>query len=181
MKQRLPAFYWIWVFAGIALVLVVALAAQAQPIMDALDRAPWNPTRILGPDTGWGPPDRQGSTGWYSSGVAAIDDPLPPMPMLRGLSLTDAQRDNIFAILHAQVPALRENAKAARRAQDDLQRLVMSTNYDKATAKLLADTGARALGGLALLRADAEHQIYAMLTADQREEMEILHGPVRRP
>jgi periplasmic protein CpxP/Spy len=94
-------------------------------------------------------------------------------------SPTEAQRDKVFAILYAQAPALRESAKAARRARDDLQRLVKSAHYDQAKARSLADAGARSPSTLALLRADGEHQIYAVLTDEQRQQLEVTQRFVR--
>ena len=102
-------------------------------------------------------------------------------PMLRGLSLTEAQRDKVFAILHAQAPLLREKYKVARGAQEALLALTTSMQYDQARARSLADAGARALGELSVLRANAEHEIYLALTDAQREQLELTQRSARRP
>jgi Spy/CpxP family protein refolding chaperone len=101
--------------------------------------------------------------------------------MLRGLSLTEAQRDKVFAILHAQAPLLREKFKVVRGAQEALLALTTSMQYDKARARSLADAGARALGEISVLRADAEHEIYLTLTDAQREQLDLTQRSARRP
>jgi protein CpxP len=98
--------------------------------------------------------------------------PEPMPPYLRGLDLTKEQQDKIFDIMHNQVPALRTKANEARQAHEELQRLSLSATFVEAKAKGLADTGARAMAELALLRARADQQIYRLLTPEQRRAME---------
>ena len=100
---------------------------------------------------------------------------MPVPPMLRGIALTEAQQDKVFAILHAQAPALRSAAKAARNAHDALGALATSAQYDATKAKALADTEGRANAELAMLRAEGDHQIFMALTREQREQI----GPAR--
>ena len=75
-----------------------------------------------GPDGGpggrgpMGPPPGAGFS--FGPGFA------PQAPLFRGVELTEAQEDNIFAILHAEKPYLREQAKAAGKAQEALRALV---------------------------------------------------------
>jgi Spy/CpxP family protein refolding chaperone len=180
MDHSLIGLRGLLVAAGIA--LAVAPAAQAQPLADEYAGVFWSPmfARGLGPGPGSPTPPgalrpgRGGDAPWSQHGFDGPEGQLPAPPILRGLSLTETQRDQVFAILHAQAPLLREKAKAARRAQDELRAMTISTQYDKAKAKLLADAGARAFGELALLRADGEHQIYMALTDDQREQLEAM-------
>ena len=63
-------------------------------------------------------------------------------PHLRGLNLTEAQRDKIFEIMHAQAPVMRDKAKALRKAEEDLRALTAAADYSDAKAKSLADAGA---------------------------------------
>ena len=105
---------------------------------------------------------------------------MPPVPMLRGLTLTESQRDKFFMIFHAQAPTLRETIKAAWRAQDDLQQLELSAQFDQAKARSLVDSFARSLGTIALLRAEGEHEIYALLTEEQRQQLQVIQCPFRR-
>ena len=42
---------------------------------------------------------------------------------MRNLNLSEAQRDQLFALKHAQAPQMREKAKLARNAQQELRAL----------------------------------------------------------
>ena len=166
--------------AGIALAVPLAALAQAAP--DDFDGILWGSMIERGPGPGGSVPfDHPVDGPRGPRGFSGPEGEMPEPPMLRGLALSEAQRDQVFAILHAQAPLLREKAKAARHAHDELQALTMSTQYDKAKAKSLADAGARALGELAFMRADGEHQIYLALTDEQREQLEMLRRTARRP
>lgn len=96
--------------------------------------------------------------------------PVMPMPpFLHGVELTEAQRDAIFSILHADAPAVRERMKTVHKANKALQALTMSEKYDEAKAKELAETAADNMAILSLLRSRSESRIYALLTLEQRK------------
>ena len=180
MDHSLIGLRGLLVAAVVALAVAPAVHAQSGP--DEFAVVFWGPMFARGPGSGPGastpqvpvPPGRGSDAPWAQHGLDGPEGAPPGLPMLRGLSLTEAQRDHVFAILHAHAPFVRENAKTARRAQDELRAMTFSTQYDKANAKSLAEAGARALGDLALLRADGEHQIYMTLTDDQRERLEVM-------
>lgn len=92
-------------------------------------------------------------------------------PHLRGLNLTEAQRDKIFEIMHAQAPAMRDKAKALRKAEDELRALTAAADYSDAKAKSLADAGAKAMSEMTLARAKAERQVFEVLTPEQRKQL----------
>jgi Spy/CpxP family protein refolding chaperone len=92
---------------------------------------------------------------------------LPP-PYLMGLGLTDDQQDKIFAILHASAPAMREQSKAVHQARDALHDLGRAAQYDAGNAITLAQSLGKAESQLAVLQARADHDIYAVLTDEQR-------------
>lgn len=180
MNVRPIALHRLLGAAGIALAL--PLAAQAQPVPDYYGGflADAMPIRSASPGDPMPGCRDSGAPGPHRA-FGGPDDPLSGPPLLRELSLTEAQRDKVFAILHAQAPAFREKAKAARRAQDDLRALANSTQYDATKAKSLAEAAARAFSGLALLRAESDHQIYLALTDDQRLQLEKIGTSGRRP
>jgi len=74
-----------------------------------------------------------------------------PMMMLRGLDLSDAQRDQVFKIFHEQAPAVHEQMKQARQA---------------------ADAQAKALSTLAVMHAQTVHRVRDVLTPEQRARMD---------
>ena len=105
-------------------------------------------------------------------GFEARFEPVPGPAFLRGLKLTEEQEDKVFAIIHAQQPQLREQMKAMRKAREALQAMHFSVKYDDSKAKVLADVIARATADSILLRLRGEQQIYALLTAEQRKQLE---------
>jgi len=106
-------------------------------------------------------------------------DPFPrgerawdvPPPLLAGLTLTEEQQDRVFGILHAAAPAIREQAKAYRKAREALEDLTTTAQYGETRAKALVEASAKADGQLALLRARIERDIYLLLTPQQRVHM----------
>jgi protein CpxP len=98
---------------------------------------------------------------------------------LRGVELDEAQQDKVFAIVHAQQPQLREQAKAARHAHEALRAMATSGQFDEARASALAQSAASAMAALALQQARTDAQVYALLTPEQRRQAS--EGGQRRP
>jgi Spy/CpxP family protein refolding chaperone len=94
------------------------------------------------------------------------------MRMLRGLDLTEAQRDQIFEIRHAQAPAMRAQMKAVHAARKDLRELALAPQYDAAKAQASADALAKATSQMALMRIDAMRKMLAVLTPEQRKTLD---------
>jgi protein CpxP len=98
-----------------------------------------------------------------------------PPPFLAGLKLTDDQQDKVFAIVYAAAPAMREQAKALRKAHEALRDINESPQYDENKVKGLAESAAKADSQLTVLRVRTEHEIYALLTPEQRKQLEERH------
>lgn len=94
-----------------------------------------------------------------------------PPPYLMQLNLTEDQQDKVFAILHASAPALRDQFKAVRKAREALHDLGHAAQFDSGNAGSLAQALGKAEGQLALLRARDEHDIFALLTDEQRTQL----------
>lgn len=103
------------------------------------------------------------------AGAAAFGDGMPHH--LRALNLSEAQRDRIFDIMHAQAPAMRDKAKALRQAESELRALAASPDYNDAQARLLADRVAAAMSEMTLARIQAERQVNDVLTPEQRKQL----------
>jgi Spy/CpxP family protein refolding chaperone len=157
MKQNLKR-----IAAGVGLAVALPLAAFAQTGPAA-----------GGPDGRMGPPHHMrggfmhasmergpGGFGHHGAGF------------LHGIDLTDAQRDRIFAIRHAAEPQVYEKFKLLRKSHEDLRGMATSPNYDEAKARAAIDAGARAQADLALLRVRSEHEIFALLTPEQKAQVE---------
>jgi protein CpxP len=98
------------------------------------------------------------------------------MRMLRGLDLTEAQRDQIFEIRHAQAPAMRAQMKAVHAARKDLRELALAPQYDAAKAQASADALAKATSQMALMRIDVTRKMLAVLTPEQRKKLDERHA-----
>lgn len=114
-----------------------------------------------------------------SLGASRASASDPEHPLLRGLVLTDAQRDAVFAILHAQAPALRHAEKALRRSQDALLALSRSPDWTEPKARELVDASSRTLVLIAYLRADTEHRIWDVLNDEQRRQADVIQQTKR--
>jgi periplasmic protein CpxP/Spy len=142
---------------------------------------PGGPGEVRGPRGPRGPDQVRGP-----GGPGAMEEgPIPPF--LRGLDLTEAQRDRIFEITHAQAPLMRQKSKEARTAHEALRDLAMSAQYDEGRARALAAEDAKASADLALMRVRTEHEIFALLTPEQRKAVQEPkgrfpegHGPDRK-
>lgn len=93
-------------------------------------------------------------------------------PFLHTLDLSEAQRDEIFSIMHAQAPVLWAKTKVLYKARDGFRVLARSGQYNETRARELAESLADATAALALLRAQDEQRIYALLTPEQRKQLE---------
>ncbi|MDN2671605.1 periplasmic heavy metal sensor [Janthinobacterium sp. SUN026] len=91
-------------------------------------------------------------------------------PFLRGIDLSEAQQDKIFAATYAQAPLLREQEKIAFKAHAQLRALAGSSAYDDAKASALASTAAQAMAQISLQQARLEQQLLAVLTPEQRKQ-----------
>jgi Spy/CpxP family protein refolding chaperone len=95
-----------------------------------------------------------------------------PMMHLRGLNLTEAQRDQVFKIVHEQAPAVREQMKQVRSSRQELRQLAASERFDEGRARQIADGQAKALATLAVMRAQTLHRVREILTPEQRTRMD---------
>lgn len=92
--------------------------------------------------------------------------------MLRGLDLTQAQQDQIFKIRHDQAQAFYDQHKALRAASKSLRELTNADSFDQAKAQQAAEAMGQADAQLALLRAQTQAQIRAVLTPEQRQKLD---------
>jgi len=91
---------------------------------------------------------------------------------LRALNLTEAQRDQIFKIHHDQAPAFRDQMKKVRASREELQKLARADKFDQAAVRRAADTQAKALSDMAVMRVQASNQVRAVLTPEQKSKLD---------
>jgi len=177
MKSSLILFRPCLVAAGLILSLPLSSLA-ATPSGAAGDNAPCErpgPQPFRGPPEfhpGMGPPGMGPMGPGFGPGFGAE---LGPPPFLAGLHLTDEQQDKVFAIVYAAAPAVREQAKALRKAHEALHELNKSDQYDESRVKTLADAAAKAESQMTVLRMRSEHEIFAVLTPEQKKQLDERH------
>lgn len=128
-----------------------------------------------------------GTTSIYADEMPSGDMPPPmhgagPMmgggmhemqpPFLHGVELSEQQKDDIFKAMYAQIPAMRENGKAIRKAQEALREYAMSGQYDSKIAQKLADEAGKAIAAAELGRAEIDAKILGLLTPEQQKQVQ---------
>jgi Spy/CpxP family protein refolding chaperone len=93
-------------------------------------------------------------------------------PYLHSLNMSEAQRDEVFEIMLGQAPAMRDNGKAVRNAEESLRALARLPDYSEDKARELVDGAAKAMAEMSLARLRVERQVYEMLTPEQRSPIE---------
>lgn len=91
--------------------------------------------------------------------------------MLKGLDLTETQRDQIFEIRHAAVPAMRDASKKMRQARKSLRDLGMQ---GKATSDQIAQNSSileQAVGEMATVRTKSMSDVVNVLTDEQASKL----------
>lgn len=151
--------------AGIRRLIVgTALVALPQVLLARGPDAPSSPC----------PPDAPGPHALFDAPpppAMPVDDAGVP-PWMRGVELTEAQRDAIFERVHAQQPVRRALEKKAYRALEALQRLAASATFEARAARTLANDYAQAIAELAFNRAQHDAELRALLTAEQRQRID---------
>lgn len=97
--------------------------------------------------------------------------PPPPGLHLHELTLTEAQQDKLFALVHERAPRQRELSRAAFKAMEELRRLARGDGFEPARAKGLADAHGKALAELALIQAELEAKTRQLLTPEQKAQL----------
>lgn len=93
-------------------------------------------------------------------------------PFMHGIELTEAQQDKIFAIHYAQEPVERDQHKIVEKSHEALHQMMESGKYDDAKAVALVQAATQAEAALMLAHLRTEQQLLAVLTPEQRKQME---------
>ncbi len=91
---------------------------------------------------------------------------------MRNLNLTEEQKSKIKALEQNDSQAMQEKFKALRETKMEIRKISMSGNYDEAKVKALAESDAKNMAELTVLHARNGHQIYQILTPEQRKQMD---------
>ena len=91
---------------------------------------------------------------------------------LSQLDLTAQQQDQIKQIFDQQKPAREEKMHAMRGSMMALKKATQADAYDHNQVQEIANQQAKLQADLIMLRADTRHQVYAVLTPEQRQKWE---------
>lgn len=103
--------------------------------------------------------------------MGGMGDPDHKPPFLRGIDLTEEQRDKIFEITYSQIPVHRTFRKEMRKLQQQMHDLPLSADYDDDKMKKLVDAQTKLQAEHMLKMAEAHNKIYKLLTDEQRKEL----------
>jgi len=91
--------------------------------------------------------------------------------MMRGLDLTEAQKDKIFQLRHDLEPKMREQMKAAQAADQALRDMMDKGEYDAGKVKTLTEQRAAAMSQMAQMKFANQNEVYGLLTDEQKTEL----------
>ena len=95
----------------------------------------------------------------------------PAVRMLKGLDLTDAQREQIRTLTAAS-KADKADLAARQQQHDALQALIKAPQFDEAAARLLLEKQQANMLEHQLERLKLQHQIRAVLTDEQKTKLD---------
>lgn len=95
-----------------------------------------------------------------------------PVPMLRALDLTDAQKEQVQAIMERERPQFAELRARHREAARAVHQAVTADTFDEGTIRERAAALASVEADLAVLRARVHADVVQLLTPDQRQSLE---------
>lgn len=147
--------------------LLAVMAAAAAPALMAQD-APQAPRR--GGWMGPGGPGGHGGPGRQGGPMGLIG------PGFRGLDLTDAQREQVRAIMQSHQAEFKQVGEKMRAARDGMHALVNADTLDEAAIRAKATEAAAAEADAAILNAKVRAEVKGILTAEQLEKMKEQQG-----
>lgn len=144
---------------GLAIVAVPLVVAAHGPTPDAPG---------IGP-----PPPMMAGTDPFPPGD--MPPGMLPMAMLdptRGVALSQAQRDKVFALLHAEIPAEREVMKRVFKTMEEMRGLATTQPLDLERARALADRHGQAVAQLMLIHVKRDASVRELMTPEQRMQFD---------
>jgi Spy/CpxP family protein refolding chaperone len=103
--------------------------------------------------------------------VKNVDVDAFSFPFLQGVALTAEQRGVFSQILNNQMPVISSNIESIEYARSLLRDMALAKTYDETIANIAADSIANGTAKLAVLQAEREYQVLALLTPEQVSEL----------
>lgn len=118
-----------------------------------------------------GKPDHKMDSGSHCEKGARLHHGMgkPGVPhYLRDVNLTSAQEDQLFTLMHAQMPLMREQHKQEIQLRQELRTTSQADRFDEGKVQQLADKLSTLDKEKIIARARNEAKIFALLTPEQR-------------
>ncbi|MBK8576998.1 MAG: Spy/CpxP family protein refolding chaperone [Accumulibacter sp.] len=144
---------------GLAIVAVPLVVAAHGPTPDA-------------PGIGLPPPMMAGAAPFLPGGMPPGMLPMVMLDPMRGVELTEAQRDKVFALLHAEIPAEREVMKRVFKTMEEMRGLATTQPLDLERARALADRHGQAVAQLMLMHVKRDASVRELMTPEQRTQFD---------
>ena len=142
------------------------IASEVSQTSESFDLAQYAPAGGGGPMMG----GQMGPRAEGMPGPGMMHGAMPGPGMMHALNLTEAQRDAIFNLHHAQAPQMREQMKALFKSRQALRELAHSDNFDEQRAAQIGAEIARTESTIALMRARTANATWKLLTPEQRQQ-----------
>lgn len=144
---------------GLAIVAVPLVVAAHGPTPDA-------------PGIGLPPPMMAGAAPFLPGGMPPGMLPMVMLDPMRGVELTEAQRDKVFALWHAEIPAEREVMKRVFKTMEEMRGLATTQPLDLERARALADRHGQAVAQLMLMHVKRDASVRELMTPEQRTQFD---------
>jgi periplasmic protein CpxP/Spy len=99
---------------------------------------------------------------------------------LRGIDLTDAQREQVRAIMESNRTALEQASKTLREAHRAFAEATAGATIDEAALRARSTTLAGAMADEAIVRSKVRAEVHALLTPEQQQQLQARPQPRRR-
>lgn len=99
--------------------------------------------------------------------MANVEIDASNFQFLHGVVLTTEQRGMFIQIFQKQMPAINSNVEKLEDARAMLREMAIAKFYDATLADIAADRIANSSAALAVLQAEREYQVFALLTTEQ--------------
>jgi Spy/CpxP family protein refolding chaperone len=99
--------------------------------------------------------------------MANVEIDTSNFQFLHGVELTAEQRGMFVQVLQKQMPAINSNIAKLENARAILRDMAIAKFYDATLADIAADRIANSTAALAVLQAEREYQVLAVLTIEQ--------------
>jgi Spy/CpxP family protein refolding chaperone len=99
--------------------------------------------------------------------IADVEIDASNFKFLHGVVLTAEQRGIFVTVLQKQMPAINANTEKLEDARAMLREMAIAKFYDATLADIAADRIANSTAALAVLQAEREYQVLALLTIEQ--------------